>query len=398
MNKLLLSIVLVAILVGCKTNNQESEKAIDALLLKTYFENSTLPASIMGVANKEGEMRWYAFGPSVWSEKDTINENNIFRIFSMTKAIASVAALQLVEQGLIGLDDPLNDLMPEMSEIPILTEEGELFKAEKTITLRHLLTHTAGFGYDFLDERLQTFDKSGWEYEDLPRLFEAGERWQYGTNLDWVGKIIEKISGEDLETYLRKNVTGPLMMNSTWFNVPEQLQKNIVSWGVRDSTGFQEYPRIPSEPVAEFNAGGGLFGSPKDYLTFLVCMMNDGKYEGGQILKPETVGMMFKNQLPDGLSLNFDLPEEGLPITLGSFPDESDTFGLAWAIENNEDELVRTKGSVYWAGIANSYYTLDTDKDIAVVYFTQFLPFNDKESHDFYRLFEKEVYTSLETQ
>ncbi len=398
MNKLLLSIVLVAILVGCKTNNQESEKAIDALLLKTYFENSTLPASIMGVANKEGEMRWYAFGPSVWSEKDTINENNIFRIFSMTKAIASVAALQLVEQGLIGLDDPLNDLMPEMSEIPILTEEGELFKAEKTITLRHLLTHTAGFGYDFLDERLQTFDKSGWEYEDLPRLFEAGERWQYGTNLDWVGKIIEKISGEDLETYLRKNVTGPLMMNSTWFNVPEQLQKNIVSWGIRDSTGFQEYPRIPSEPVAEFNAGGGLFGSPKDYLTFLVCMMNDGKYEGGQILKPETVGMMFKNQLPDGLSLNFDLPEEGLPITLGSFPDESDTFGLAWAIENNEDELVRTKGSVYWAGIANSYYTLDTDKDIAVVYFTQFLPFNDKESHDFYRLFEKEVYTSLETQ
>ncbi len=398
MNKLLLSIVLVAILVGCKTNNQESEKAIDALLLKTYFENSTLPASIMGVANKEGEMRWYAFGPSVWSEKDTINENNIFRIFSMTKAIASVAALQLVEQGLIGLDDPLNDLMPEMSEIPILTEEGELFKAEKTITLRHLLTHTAGFGYDFLDERLQTFDKSGWEYEDLPRLFEAGERWQYGTNLDWVGKIIEKISGEDLETYLRKNVTGPLMMNSTWFNVPEQLQKNIVSWGVRDSTGFQEYPRIPSEPVAEFNAGGGLFGSPKDYLTFLVCMMNDGKYEGGQILKPETVGMMFKNQLPDGLSLNFDLPEEGLPITLGSFPDESDTFGLAWAIENNEDELVRTKGSVYWAGIANSYYTLDTDKDIAVVYFTQFLPFNDKESHDFYRLFEKEVYTGLETQ
>ncbi len=149
----------------------------------------------------------------------------------MTKAIASVAALQLVEKGLIGLDDPLDDLMPEMTSIPILTTNGDLVTANKPITLRHLLTHTAGFGYAFRDYRLQSFDKSEWKYEDFPRLFEAGERWQYGTNTDWVGKIIEKFSGEDLETYLRKNVTGPLKMNSTWFNVPENLKKNIVSWG-----------------------------------------------------------------------------------------------------------------------------------------------------------------------
>ena len=395
MKQLLFTLIIISILTGCKTKKQESEKAINLLPLNTYFPNSELPAAIMGYSNKEGQMKWYAYGPSVWGGKDTINENNVFRIYSMTKAIASVAALQLVEKDSIGLDDPLDKLMPEMTSIPILTKDGELVTASKTITLRNLLTHTAGFGYEFLDNRLQSFDKSDWKYDDLPRLFEAGKRWQYGTNIDWVGKIIEKISGEDLETYLRKNITGPLKMNSTWFNVPENLKENIVSWGVRDSIGFQEYPRIPSELVTKYNAGGGLFGSPKDYLTFLECIMNNGKYDGGQILKSETVELMFKNQLPNGLTLNYGLPVGGLPNTMGDLLDETDTYGLAWAIEDSEDELVRTKGSVYWSGLANSYYTLDKDKGIAIVYFTQFLPFNDKVSYDFYRLFEKEVYRSL---
>lgn len=310
----------------------------------------------------------------------------------MTKAIASVAALQLVEKGLIGLDDPLGKLMPEMTSIPILTETGELVEAKKSITLRNLLTHTAGFGYDFFDFRLKSFDKTEWKYDDLPRLFEAGERWNYGTNTDWVGKIIEKISGEDLETYLRNHVTGPLQMNSTWFNVPDYLKENIVSWGMRDSTGFKEFMRIPAKVQTELSAGGGLFSSPKDYLSFLNCMMNDGKYNGGQILKPETVEMMFNNQL-DGFSI-----EWGILGRYGGFFDESDLFGLAWAIENSDDEYVRNKGAVYWAGSANTYFTLDKDKGVALVYFTQFFPLNDKVSYEFYRLFEKAVYSGLKTK
>ncbi|MFN3997638.1 serine hydrolase domain-containing protein [Algoriphagus sp.] len=398
MRQLLVVLIIISI-VGCETEKQESNVALDELPLETYFQNSQLPAAIMGYINKEGDMHWYAYGPSVWGGRDTVNENNIFRIFSMTKAIASVAALQLVEKGLINLDEPLDNLMPEMNSIPILTETDELVKARKAITLRHLLTHTAGFGYEFLDYRLQSFDKSKWEHDDLPRLFEAGERWQYGTNTEWVGKIVEKISGEDLETYLRNHITGPLQMNSTWFNVPDNLKENIVSWGVRDSTGFKENPRIPAKVVTKYSAGGGLYSSPKDYLFFLNCIMNDGKYDGGQILKPETVEMMFKNQL-EGISLNFNIPVGGFPETigLGGFADELDTYGLAWAIENNDDELVRNKGAVYWAGIANSYYTLDKDQEVAVVYFTQFLPFNDKVSYDFYRLFEKEVYSTLKSK
>ncbi len=395
---IIVAAAILLVLIGCKTEQDNQTIEINHDGLKSYFANSGLPAAIMGFATRGGEGKWVAFGPSQWEKRDTISEDDIFRIFSMTKAIASVAALQLVEQGLISLDEPLDSLMPEMTSIPILDLQGGLNPAKKAITLRHLLTHTSGFGYDFLDERLMSFDQTEWEFDDLPRLFEAGDRWQYGTSLDWVGKIIEKVSGQDLENYFRQHITGPLEMDRTWFNVPKELEDNIVSWGARDSAGFQEYPRIPQEPVSEFRAGGGLFSSPHDYLTFLKCILNDGQYEGGKILEPETIDMMCTNQLPNGMTLNFGIPDSGLPPTMGHFPDENDTHGLAWAIENNEQEEVRSKGALYWSGIANTYYTLDRKKGVAIVYFTQFFPFNDKISYDYYRLFEKEVIASMDTE
>jgi CubicO group peptidase (beta-lactamase class C family) len=395
MKKLLLSVIIVSLFAGCTSEERESESGADVNRVATYFQNSTLPAAIMGNVTADGEMEFSAFGPSVWGGTDTLGEDHIFRIYSMTKAIASVAAMQLVEQGLLGLDEPLNELMPEMASIPILTEDGSLYQSDAPITLRHLLTHTSGFGYDFTSERLNNFQPESWEYEDKPRLFEPGERWHYGTSTDWVGKVIEKVSEQDLETYLRKNITGPLDMNSTWFNVPDELKENIVSWGTRDSTGFSEYERIPPQPVTSYSAGGGLYSSPRDYLTFLECMLNDGSYGDGQILTPESVELLFTNQLPGNMTMDHNLPDEGLPATVGKFPDETDTFGLAWALENSDDESVRTKGAAYWAGIANSYYTVDREKGVAVAYFTQFLPFNDKESYGLYRLYEEEVYSGL---
>lgn len=395
MKKLLLSVIIVSVFAGCRSEEKETESVKVSSTLTTYFENSTLPAAIMGNVTADGEMEFSALGPSVWGEAGTVSEDNIFRIFSMTKAIASVAAMQLVEQGLLGLDDPLNELMPEMASIPILAEDGSLYQSDATITLRHLLTHTSGFGYDFTSERLNNFQPDTWDYEDKPRLFEPGERWQYGTSTDWVGRVIEKVSEQNLETYLRENVTGPLEMNSTWFNVPDELKENIVSWGTRDSTGFSEYDRIPLQPVTSYSAGGGLYSSPRDYLTFLECMLNGGNYGDGQILTPESVEMLFTNQLPGNMRMDHNLPDEGLPATVGQFLDETDTYGLAWALEYSDDETVRTKGSAYWAGIANSYYTVDREKGVAVAYFTQFLPFNDKESYGLYRLYEEQVFSGL---
>lgn len=169
------------------------------------------------------------------------------------------------------------------------------------------------------------------------------------------------------------------------------LKEKIVSWGKRDSTGFQENPRVPKEPVTVYSAGGGLYGSPEDYLTFLRWLLNDGKYDGGQLLKPETAQMMFRNELPDHVAIDYELPDTMSAISR-RFLDESDKHGLAWAIEDNDEEKIRPKGTGYWGGVANTYYTLDKKNGVAIVYFSQIVPFNDEETFDLFRLFEKEVY------
>lgn len=281
MKPLYFACALLLILISCnqETSNQSSSA------ISEQFDESGIPSAIMGSIQSDGTEHWRAFGPAKWDETGTVNEDNIFRIYSMTKAITSVAAMQLVEQGQIGLDEPLNDLMPEMASIPILTETGDLISSDRAITLRHLLTHTAGFGYDFTSPRLQAFQPESWEYEDKPRLFEPGESWRYGTSTDWAGRVVEKISGQTLEQYFRDNITGPLGMDATWFNVPENLQDRIVSWGVKDSTGFRENPRLPEADVTTFSGGGGLYSSPSDYLMFLACMLNYGEYDGGRILE-----------------------------------------------------------------------------------------------------------------
>ena len=189
-------------------------------------------------------------------------------------------------------------------------------------------------------------------------------------------------------------------MNRTWFNVPDSLKDKIVSWGVRDSTGFHEYSRIPRAPVTRYDAGSGLYSSPADYLAFLACLLNQGKYNGGQLLKAETIDSMFKNHLADNVEITYELRDDQVPSDRGPWLQQSrsDKFGLAWAIEENDVEKIRPKGSAYWGGAANTYYTIDNRNGVAIVYFSQVLPPFDKEAFHFYRLFEKQVFTHIDAE
>lgn len=379
MKNIILFSVIILLTFGCQKNDSKSSD----LTLKKYFDSSSIPAAIMGTIAADGNTTWHAFGPSIWNGKDTVNPDNIFRIYSMTKPIATVAALQLVEKGHIGLDDPLNELMPEMISIPILNKEGNLEQNNQAITLRQLLTHTSGFSYVSKSDKLVNFNKpDDWGHKDNPRIFEPGKDWRYGTSLDWAGRVIEKISGQDLETYIRENISGPLKMNSTWFNVPKELGKNIVSWGEKDSTGtFNEFPRIP-DSVNSYNAGGGLLSSLNDYLKFLHCILNYGEYDGGRILKRETVEMMLQDNLPKNVDL-----------TNGFI--ESDGFGLGWAVRAYENEYFLPIGSVYWAGVANTYFALDANRKIAIVYYSNYFPLMEEETFGFWKLFGKEEFDKI---
>ena len=293
------------------------------------------------------------------------NGNNIFRIASMTKLLTSIAGIQLLDEGRVSLDESLNEILPEMASIPILDDAGRTYHSNQPITLRHLLTHTAGFAYPFFSERIRQFKQedvtlSTFQYElsmsEDPRLFEPGTDFAYGLNIDWVGRLVEKISGLDLETYFRRHITGPLGMDSTWFNLPEKLNQKMVDFAQRSGDSFEVFPERIPRILSYYEGGGGLKSSPNDYLKLLKCLLNGGQLDGTRILSDEFVEKMFENQLPEGVRLKYEEHESEVTSMGGEFFDSEDQWGLAFALENNPKEEVRSKNSGYWAGVFNSYY------------------------------------------
>lgn len=391
MKKLIL-ILLTVNLISCQDNLEIS--------IKKEISNTKIPAVVMGKISKDGQMQFFSKGPSRWDRNDTISKKNIFKIASMTKALASVAALQLVEQGKITLDEPLNEYLPEMSSIKILNKNNEIIEPKNSITLRHLLTHTAGFGYWFTSTQLLNWNELkkdiDWNEKYEPRLFESGSNYMYGTSIDWVGRLVEKITEMNLEDYLRKNITGPLEMNSTWFNVPEELEDLIVSSSVRNNDSGEliknEYTK--SKISKNFNAGGGISSSPEDYGKFLVCMLNKGKVNGVEILKEQTFDLMNTPQLDKFKTTHRYVPVWNVDTKArgdkDNFFDSYDNWTLAWAYEENS--TIRPNGTGYWAGFYNTYFTIDFENEFALVYMSQILPFNDMESYNLFTSFEKYIY------
>ncbi len=233
-SKFYLICFILLLLVSCKEDSSTSFPSEEKVttLMNEVMGKSDLPAVVAIAINKNGQKVTYKYGKAVWTEDAEVTPEHIFKIWSMTKLVTSIAALQCVENELVGLDDDLSVLMPEMTKIPILSN-GELIEPKNKITLRHLLSHSSGFGYIFTDEELANFDNSEWDFEDLPRRFESGTNFLYGTSTDWVGKLVEKLSNMNLEEYFKKNISGPLDMTRTFFNVPDSLHYLIVSWGDR---------------------------------------------------------------------------------------------------------------------------------------------------------------------
>ncbi|MBK56371.1 MAG: hypothetical protein CMC84_03540 [Flavobacteriaceae bacterium] len=397
MKKLIL-ILLSTTLISCSQNINKD--------LKEKINFSKIPAVVMGKINKNGKMVFFSNGPSRWNRNDTINENNIFRIASMTKAIGSVAALQLVEQGKITLDEPLDDYLPNMASMRIINENNEILDPTNSITLRHLLTHTAGFGYWFTSEKLSKWnnikEEIGWKENYQPRLFESGTAYMYGTNIDWVGRLVENISGMNLEDYFRQYITGPLEMNSTWFNVPDELESLVVSSSYRDIDSGEliknEYKK--RNKTSSFNAGGGLSSSPKDYGKFLACMLNKGELNGVKILNKKTFELMNQPQLETFKTTHRYVPVDNVDTKArgdkDNFFDSHDNWTLAWAFEENS--INRPIGTAYWAGFFNTYFTIDFKNEFALVYMTQILPFNDIHSYNLFTSYERLVYENLNAE
>ncbi len=360
---------------------------IDPTKFEQAFVAADLPGAVGIIVDRDG-VRF----SSVLGEADAVGhvpmrQDTLFQIASMTKAITSVAALQLVEQGRLSLDADIGAVLPDLADPQVLTgfaTDGspQLRAAAGPITLRHLLTHTAGLGYFFIHpEVLGYFGATGMPEPGslasikMPLLFDPGTRWEYSVATDWVGQAIEAVSGQTLGDYLEQHVTGPLGMTATAFR-PE-LPPGTAQVHVRLSDGgFALNPAVLGG--GEFQmGGGGLSSTAPDYARFVRMLLRGGELDGVRVLQAETVAEMSRNQVAPlrAGAMGSAMPEFARPYD--TFPDQHTGWGLGFLINPERGPNGRSPGSLAWAGIFNSYYWLDPMAGVGGVFMSQLAPFGD---------------------
>jgi methyl acetate hydrolase len=348
-------------------------------------------------------------------KRDTIKNipmtvDSIFRIASMTKPITSVAVMQLVETGRVKLDEPAASYLPELSQVQVLEEfdastgQAKLRPPKTPPTVRQLLSHTSGFAYEFFDPQLHAYvatgavpalRQGGDGFLKAPLLFDPGSRWEYGISTDWLGRLVEKVSGQTLEAYFRQYIFLPLGMTDTFFDVPPEKQARVVALHQRQDDGsFIEPPPQPFAPVRFYSGGGGLYSTASDYLKFERMLLNGGKLGNKRILQSETVDQMSRNQIGDLtlVQLRSLVPQFAKdPIRI---PGSLDKFGLGFALNSKSVEGGRSQNSRAWAGIDNTFFWIDPPRKTCAVIMMQILPFSDDAAYSVVESFERAVYAN----
>ena len=378
-------------------------------VLNDAVSRGDVPGVVAAATDAKGTTYEAGFGKRVLGEPANMTPDTVVWIASMTKAITGAAAMQLVEQGKLALDAPAKSVVPGLAEPKVLegfdaAGKPKTRKAKRDITLRHLLTHTAGFGYDIWSPELG-------KYQEVmgvpgiiscqnvalttPLLFDPGERWFYGINIDWAGKMVEAASGKKLGQYMAEHIFGPLGMTSTAFRISDGMRKRMAKIHHRGPDGkLTPDPalELPQEPEFEMG-GGGLYSTAGDYLKFVRMMLNKGKSDKGQpVLKPETVAQMSKNAMGDSRVCMLKTAAPPFSNDAEFFPGMDKRWGLTFMINNEKAPTGRSPGSLAWAGLANTYYWIDQSKGVGGVYATQVLPFADVKSLPLFYAFEKAVY------
>ncbi|MEN9682474.1 MAG: hypothetical protein RLZZ427_225 [Pseudomonadota bacterium] len=370
--------------------------------LESAFAASGLAGAVTMILDANGPRYLRAFGETTGGGA-AMQPNTLFQIASMTKALVSVGAMQLVEQGRLALDAPIGDVLPELADPQVLTgfdADGrpQTRSAATPLTLRHLLTHTSGFGYSFIHpEVLQYYAATGMPAAGsldtirMPLMFDPGSRWEYGVSTDWVGRAIEAVTGQRLGEYLAVNVFAPLGMADTAFRDALPDGAALVHARTPDG-GLQAIPVFLGG--GEFDmGGGGLTSTAPDYARFLQMMLRGGELAGTRVLQPETVAEMGRNQIGDLRAgyMGTAMPELAQPYD--TFPDQHTGWGLGFLINPEPGPNGRSPGSLAWAGIFNSYYWIDPVKGVAGVFMSQLSPFGDLRALDMFAALERMAYS-----
>ena len=339
--------------------------------------------------------------------------DSVFAIFSTTKAIIGTAALQAVEEGKLDLDAPAKTYVADIGKLQVLdgfdaAGKPKLRAPKRDITTRMLMLHTAGFGYDFFNANYNRLAQEHGQPSVItaskaalmtPLLFDPGERWEYGSNIDWCGQVVEAVRGKRLGEVFQERIFAPLGMKDSSFTLTPSMRSRLADIHARGVDGSLTPMNfvLPQEP--EIHMGGhGLYGTIGDYMRFIRCWLNDGAGENGRVLKAETVRMAEKNGLGDKKIGMLPGVIPSLSNDAEFFPGLSKSWALTFMVNDTAAPTGRPAGALGWAGLANLFYWIDRQNGIGGFWATQILPFADAVSFGGYMDFETAAYASLAQQ
>jgi CubicO group peptidase (beta-lactamase class C family) len=397
-----MSIVLAASLGTLRAQNSPGSAAIDASL-RDAVERKDVPGVVALVTDRQRVLYQGAFGVADVSTGRALTADALFRIASMTKPVTSLALMQLIEQGRLGLDDPAEKYLPELAGLKVFesfdakTGEYRLRPASRPPTVRQFLTHSSGLAYPFTSATWRDFKPRAGETYPFggPLLFDPGERWHYSTSTDVVGRLVEVVSGQKLEDYFRQHIFAPLKMSDTSYNVPQDKGARLVAQQQRagdrmDGAIVLQSPQLGLTIPAPIG-GGGLASTASDYGRFVRMFLNGGELDGARVLKAETVALMGQNHIG---AVSVPALKSALPRSADFtfIADGRDKWGLGFLITADQVPGKRSPGSLSWGGINNTFFWIDPSRGIAGVIMMQYLPFADAKALAVHDAFERGAY------
>lgn len=336
--------------------------------------------------------------------------DTVFRIFSMTKAVGSTAAMILIDRGKLSADTPVAQILPQFAERQVLdgfnADGSPRMRPPRTqATVRHLATHTSGLVYEFWNTDVPRYmqatgltsilsgSRSSLKY---PLLFDPGTRWDYGIGIDWLGQVVEKVDGRTIDRFCREEIFEPLAMKDTRFEAEPDIAPRLAPVRMRGEDGhFAEFELAPPAKPEFYGMGHTLYSTAPDYLRFLRMYLNKGQLDGRRVLSEGGLQSMLANQIGD---IAIPLLKTAVPAVTADaefFPGRKKSHSLAFQRIEEDVPGMRSAGSQFWAGVCNTHFWFDPKKDVAGLIMTQTLPFVEPRFMGLYEAFERGVYRAL---
>jgi len=389
----------VAFTAGTQGQSVLAANSIDAVL-RSGLEQRKIPAITATAGTANATIYSGAFGTRDAVSGVPVSLDSIFSIASMTKAITSAAAMQLVEGGRLTLDEPASKHLPELGRLQVLqgfdaSGRSILRPATMPVTLRQLLTHTSGFAYDIWYEPMFKFTSSGGDATHV-LAFEPGTKWQYGPSTFWAGRLVEAVSGMNLERYFQEMILGPLEMKDTSFTLRKEQYERLVGQYQRQTDGsLMPLPRKLPERPAVYHGDSGLFSTASDYLKFTQMILNRGLGPGKErILQEKTVALMSANGTGQMAAGRLKTVRPNLSNDVDFHPGHDDRYTLGFLMNPEPIPGGRSAGTLAWAGLYNTYYWIDPHRNVCGVVMMQLLPFADRQAVALLNDFQHALYTT----